>query len=291
MGERCLIIANPISGMGLGRRQAPRLAAALREQGRRVELVWTDAPGTARQAAERADPSDVALILCVGGDGTLNEIVNGLADKHIPVSILPTGTGNVLAKEYGMPYGVGRAADMIARGRTVTLDVGLIAGRRFVLFAGAGFDGAVTRALGRSRVGRINMLDYLGPALRALATYDFPEMELAVDGASAGVGTCVLVANVHSYGGPFAIVEEADPTDGLLDVCLLRGRTRRDLARYVWGGFRRRLLDYPDVTHARGTTVELRSETGVPIQVDGDFMGMTPAQIELLPARLPVVVP
>ena len=153
MADTCLIVANPISGLGFGRRNAPRLEERLRESGYDVELIWTTESNTAREAAAAADPSQVAAILCVGGDGTLNQVVNGLGDKRIPVTIFPTGTGNVLAKEYGIPYSVPRVCDMIRRGKIELLDAGVIGGQRFVLFAGAGFDAAVAMALSESLYG------------------------------------------------------------------------------------------------------------------------------------------
>lgn len=291
MRKKCLIIANPISGLGFGRRNAPRLEALLRQSGYDVELVWTDAEGAARAAAEAADPGEVTVILSVGGDGTLNEVVNGVGDRRIPVTIFPTGTGNVLAKEYGIPYDVSRVCDMIVRGKTVALDVGVIGDRRFLLFAGAGFDAAVTKALQQRRTGRISMLNYVGPTLRTFATYEFPEMTVAVDGRPAGNATTVLISNVRSYGGPFGFLKDADPTDGAFDICLMRGRRRRDLLRYLWGGLRQNVLRHKDTAHLRGTLVELSADGDAPIQADGDFIGNLPARIEMLHARLPLIVP
>jgi len=291
MPGTCLIIANPISGSGRGRRDAPGLEAGLRRNGFGVELFWTDAPGAARSAAEAADPEQVSVILSVGGDGTLNEVANGVGDKNIPIALFPTGTANVLAQEYGIPPSVERVCEIIAAGKTVRLDVGLAAGRRFVLFIGAGYDAAVVAAVAAKRTGRITKLHYVGPVLKALATYRFPEMEVVVDDQAAGRATSALVCNVHSYGGPFEIAEGADPTDGLFDVCLLRGRRRRDMVRYFWGGMRHRLFRYQDTARLRGKVIELRCPAAVPLQADGDFVGELPVRIELLRARLPILVP
>ena len=291
MTKSCLLIVNPISGQGRGRRNAPRLRALLARSGYEVELCQTSAAGAARDLAAQAVAGEIALVLAVGGDGTFSEVVNGLGDKGVPVALFPTGTGNVLAKEYRLPRTPEKACAMILRGRTKRLDVGALAGRRFGLFAGAGFDAAVAKRLHRSRRGPITMLHYAAPILGALAAYRAADISVAVDGVPAGRAASVLVANVRSYGGPLGFVPDADPTDGLLDVCLLRGRARRDLVRYLWGGVRRRLLRYPDVTRVRGRVVELRSDDDVPVQADGDYVGDLPARIEVLPARLPLIVP
>jgi diacylglycerol kinase (ATP) len=291
MPDKCLVIANPTSGLGFGRKNAPRLEAALRSVGYDVDLIWATERDTAQVTAASASPDDVAIILCVGGDGTFNQVINGLNGKPIPVTIFPTGTGNVLAKEYGIPYSIPRVCEMIRRGKTEMLDVGVIAGRRFGLFAGAGFDAAVAMTLAQSRTGRISMLSYVVPTIKALLTYRFPEMEVVVDGQLVGQATCVLICNIHSYGGPFGFVEDADPTDGLFDICLMRGRSRTDLLRYLWGGLRGRILEYYDTTQVRGSSVELRAKAPVPIQVDGDYSGKLPVRIDLLHAEVPVIVP
>ena len=331
MSSKCLVIVNPISGRGFGRRNAPVIEKELHRRGFDVELVWTTASGTARQTAARATRDDTAVILSVGGDGTLNEVVNGVADRGIPVALFPTGTGNVLAKEYGILCSVEQVCEMVGRGKTEMLDVGVIScgggadrnvcptgmgsvevvdngtltlppplkgecmdgavRRRFLLFAGAGFDAAVARRMHLGRSGRISMASYVLPTLRMFVTYGFPRMRVTVDGRDVGTATGVLVANVHSYGGPFGFVREATPTDGWLDVCLMRGRGRLALIRYLWAGMWHRALRFKDTPVVRGRSVELVSEGEAPVQADGDFIGSLPVRIELLPGRLPMIVP
>ncbi len=101
----------------------------------------------------------------------------------------------------------------------------------------------------------------------------------------------MIVSNVRSYGGPFSFLDDADPTDGLFDICIMRGRKRRDLVRYIWSGFRHRIGKLPDTDILRGTSIELAADDETPIQADGDFIGSSPARIELLPVHLPVIVP
>jgi len=288
--KKCLIIINPISGMGSGRRNGPKLQRLLMDQGYEVELFTTTAAGDARDAAARITPGEVSVVLSVGGDGTLNEIINGLGDKDIPVALFPTGTGNVMAKEFGIPRRPGRVCEMIVRGNTRRLDVACIGDRRFLLFAGAGFDAAVTQSIHETRSGRLTMLHYTAPILKTFARYAFPDISVRVDGERVGTATTVLVTNVHSYGGPFAFVPDADPTDRLLDVCLMPGRRRIDLLRHLWACVRGRLLKCKDVVHRRGRVIELDGD-GVPVQMDGDYFGPLPVRIELLPTQLPLIVP
>lgn len=286
-----LIVANPISGMGLARKRAPRLLDALHREGYDAELIFTSGAGDARTIASNAVPSEVSCIVAVGGDGTLNEIVNGVGDKRIPISLFPAGTGNVLAKEYHFPFRIKNACRMLATRRIVDMDVAVVNGRRFILFAGAGFDAIVARELCLNRRGRITMLSYIFPTIRTFFKYPFTPLSVTVDGQSAGVATSVLIANVHTYGGPFGFVRNADPADGMLDVCLMRGTRRIDLIRYVLSGIIRRNLDFADTQVVRGRNVTISASGDVPVQADGDYIGELPVNVELLPGRLPVIVP
>lgn len=291
MSRNCLIIVNPISGLGSGPRKAQKIADLLRAQDFHVELLVTDGPGAALRASAKLDPGAISLVLCLGGDGTVNEIVNGLSDKRIPLAVCPAGTGNVLAKEYNLPTSPRGVVEMVLRGKIRLLDVGVWNQRRFLLFAGIGFDAAVAMLMHYKRTGRICMLSYIWPTLRALATYQFPAVNISVDRQSVGRATSVIVSNVHSYGGPFGFLENAEPNDGLLDICLLKGRTRWAFFRYIWGGLCRRTLRYKDVQILRGTNIDLQSDGDVPVQLDGDFAGRLPATIHVLRAQMPIFVP
>ena len=291
MAGKYLIIANPISGMGLARKRAPRLLDALRRQGIDGELLFTTGAGDARIMAGAAVPSEISCIVAVGGDGTLNEIVNGIGDKQIPISLFPAGTGNVLAKEYHFPHRIKNVCRLLATRKIVNLDVAVVNGRRFILFAGAGFDATVARMLCQNRHGRITMLSYIIPTLRSFFSYAFTPMQVTVDGQPAGEATSVLIANVHTYGGPFGFVRNADPADGVLDVCLMRGTRRIDFIRYVLSGLIRRNIEFADTQVVRGRNVTITAKSDVPVQADGDYIGELPVNVELLPGRLPVIIP
>lgn len=291
MSKRCLIVVNPVSGRSKGRRAAPRLAEGLEERGIETETVSTEAPGDGQQAAERADPAEVSAILCVGGDGTVNEVVNGLAGKDIPVALFPTGTGNVLAKEFGIRPKADAVCDAVAAGRTVELALGVVNGRRFVLFVGGGFDAAVARRFEQTRNGPVSKLSYLLPILHVLLRYPCPDIDVTVDGEPVGSSPHVLIANVRSFGGPFVMVPDADPTSDLLDVCLIGGKTRFALLRRGWGAFRQRLLSHRAVRHVQGRTINLRAGGLAPFQVDGDFFGCDDLAIRMIDDRLTFIVP
>ncbi len=291
MSKRCLIVVNPISGRLKGRRVAARLAEGLGERGVEAETISTEAPGDGRQAAEQADPGEVSAILCAGGDGTVNEVVNGLAGKGIPVALFPTGTGNVLAKEFGIRAKADAVCDAVAAGQTVELALGEVNGRRFVLFVGGGFDAAVARRFEQTRNGPVSKLSYLLPILHVLFRYPCPDIHVTVDGEPVGSSPHVLVANVRSYGGPFVMVPDAAPTADVLDICLISGKSRPALIRRGWAAFRHRLLNHHGVRHVQGRTITLRADGLAPFQVDGDFFGCDDLTVRMIDDRLTFIVP
>jgi len=287
--RRVFAIVNPVAGRGAGRRVFEEVERGLTRLGMRVEAAVTEQAGDAREAATRAAGHDVVVV--VGGDGTLNEAINGL-DADVPVAHCPLGTANVLAKELGIPRRVERFCEMVAAGRERTLDLGAANGQRFVSMAGAGFDAAVTAEVHAKRRGAIRMRQYVGPVLRRLAGGYLPRLRVTIDGGepTESVGF-VLVSNVRSYGGPLCVTPDALPDDGELDVCILprgsRLRLLRALAAFV---FRCQHL-LSGARYCRGRSIEVTADERVPYQVDGDAAGHLPATFEIIGRKLRVVVP
>lgn len=287
--RRALTVVNPIAGRGRGHEVAVRLTETLGRRGIELEIAATRQAGDARAAAGRAEDYD--LVVAVGGDGTLNEVVNGLeADR--PLALFPLGTGNVLAKELGLPRRVDRFCEMVEQGREERVDVAVLGERRFLSMVGVGFDAAVAHAVHARRGGAIRMSHYYLPLLRALAAYRFPRLEVRIDGGEAvEAAGFALVSNVRAYGGPLVITPEAEHDDGLLDVCVLprgsRPRYLRALAAFVLGLQRR----VSGARYFRGRAVEITADEQVPCQMDGDPAGFVPARIGVLDRPLRMVVP
>jgi len=285
-----LLIANPIAGRGAGERELRRIEPSLRSRGIDLEVAVTSQAGDA-QAAAASRAEDHEAVLVIGGDGTLNEVVNGLeADR--PVAIYPIGTGNVLAKELGLPRSIVRFCNMVQGGREHVVDIATIGDRRFVSMAGAGFDADVAADMGAGRTAGIHMAAYIGRTLRHLARYDFPRISVAVDGGepvdSAGF---VLVSNVRSYGGPFVVTPDARHDDGLLDVCLLRRGTPLAYMAAMLAFILRCHRAARGARYLRGRSIRLSASTPVRYQVDGDAAGFLPATIEILDRTLRFIVP
>ena len=291
--RRAVIIGNPISGRGRTARALPALKRELQALGIDAQIRLTAKAGDARAFA--ADLAGIDAVVVVGGDGTINEVVNGLP---LPTSTLfavfPTGTGNVLAKEFQLPRTPPQFARLLLKPAVRRLDLAQVADRRFALFAGIGLDAKITHLLSQTRTSTISMLHYVRPTLSVLWNFQAPALTVLVDGQKlAENASYCLIANVRSYGGPFEIASHADPSDGLLDVYVTLGTRRRDIFRYFWSSLTRRLHDHHDVLHARAKeiTVTAPQPPHAPFQLDGDYAGTLPATFHVLPHSLPLLCP
>jgi YegS/Rv2252/BmrU family lipid kinase len=288
---RILVVANPISGRRHGPVKVRELAEILVRRGHAVELHFTRGPGDAGARAREADPGLDRLVVA-GGDGTLNEALNGLADPaKIPLAQLPIGTANLLGREFDLPRTPEACADLVERGRIRRLDLGLLGERRFLALASCGFDAMVTAALAR-RSGALGYRGYLAPIWRTLRSYRPPALRVALDGAAPIPGALVVASHVRSYGGLFSVTDRASPDSGVLDVCIFAGGSIPDLLRYAAAGLRRGMVSrLRGVTYASAAHVEIEADEPVAVEVDGDACGTTPAVIDVSPRCVPFVVP
>jgi diacylglycerol kinase family enzyme len=235
-------------------------------------------------------------VVAVGGDGTLNEVVNGLVPlrEEYPVTVgaLMTGRGRDACRNLGLTRDPLQAARRPVDGRVVARDVGLVrwpGGERFFLgWAGAGFDAVVAERAG----GRGGRLIYLRAVLTSLRNYRTAEMAVRLDEADAWAGpsASVVVCNGTSFGGGMRIAPGARPDDGLLDVVRLGALGRFELARWLptvyWGGH----LANPRIELRRAARVRVDAGAPLPVQMDGELGFHTPLDIEICPAALPLLV-
>ncbi len=289
--QSVLIVVNPISGKGRGKRAARELREALDQRGIRAELFETrardEAPARLRSLGEPVD-----LVVAVGGDGTLREVLDGLADRDVPVGILPFGTSNCLALQLGIPRAVRANLEILLRGKTIALDVMRANGSLSCLMTGAGFDARCVREVELRRRGPITKWTYVGATLRALRGYRPPRLRVEIDGRElcATYGQ-VIVGNAFRYAGIVQLSRRSRLDDGELEVYLFPSGSLLEFAR----AFVRGILD-----EMVGSGVELRVGRRVrvfaegdpePFQIDGDFGGTTPVEIRLAPTRYRLVVP
>ena len=274
-----LFVTNPFSKHGLNERRIGTVVEALTAAGSRVDIVRTRGVSEAETAvSDLKRPYDA--IITAGGDGTIGEIINGLAGKTVPIGIIPCGTANVLAGELEIPHRLRRAVDVILQGRVLGLDVGVAGKRRFILMASAGYDAQVVEEVHRARGNRFGYRSYVFPMWRVLKRSRFPEITVELHGQKH---TCrhVVVANVQRYGGPFRPAPQAIYNDGEFDVVMYQWGGRWNMIRYGALAMAGSTAPKDDIVRIRADRVTLSSEERVPLQCDGDPAGELPRTIRL----------
>ena len=298
MRDRIKIIVNPVSGRGKAGKLANAVAGLLRRQGCTVDLQPTQKGGDARRLA--ADARGFDALAATGGDGTVNEVLNGLPADPPPLAMLPSGTANVLAKELRLPRAPEGLARVLRDGREAIWDLGVerISGRKFLLFASAGYDAHVVHIFHAARTGPIQMWQYIYWGMKSIVDYAVPRIAVEIDGATVTSSAAwVTVSNVPSYGGPLVFTPRARPDNRTFEVMIQHARRKRDIVRMFFAAILSFLtgMEYRmrDVTFHQARRVRLTSADGgeVPVQVDGDPGGHLPADFEIVPGGIRVLAP
>ncbi len=295
------VAANAFSGMGSGRKAVERLRAALQRHGLATRVAWTVPERGALVAEAGGDPLCRGLV-AAGGDGTVAALIN--ERPTVPITVLPAGTENLFARHFGLGRRPEALAEAIVAGRRQRIDLGSVAGRRFALMAGLGFDAdVVTRHhSARARGGRLRTTHraaYVEPVLRASVLYRFPPLTVTVEtptGPETLVGTTVFLFNLPRYALGLPIAPSARADDGLLDVIVFRDPGPFRALHYLWLVFRGQHLHRGGVEHRLATRVTVRSPEPVPVQLDGDPGGTLPGAdaewvAEVEPGAVEVIVP
>ncbi|MSR61195.1 MAG: diacylglycerol kinase family lipid kinase [Planctomycetes bacterium] len=287
--RRVWIIANPVSGRGRGEQRALELVRAFQARGVTPELLRTSARGDAPRLARMASSAD--LVVVIGGDGTLGEVLSGLTDPSTPVGLLPCGTANVLARALELPTRPERAAEVFLRGRLQELDVARVGARLAHLVVGIGFDARIVQNVEAHRRGPITKAVYVTGALRTLARYRPVPLRVTLDGGLLpGEVGMVWIANTPKYADFLRFARDTRLDDGLWEVYLFPTGRRAELVRALVHGLLPRLPGSPIRVH-RARSIRVEAAEPVPYQVDGDLGGTTPVSVELLPERFRLVVP
>ncbi len=285
------LIINPHSGYGGTRLLLPELRSRIRRGGHElVEYVTRHAGDAARYANEIAPQA--SAVIAWGGDGTANEIANGLAGSDVPMLVAPAGTENLLAKELRIPRSPARLVELLEYGEIMLCDVGVINGQTFHSIIGVGFDAEVVRRLSASRTGHISYLSYFWPVWRTFWEHDFPDIRVLADGQEVFSGRgLVFVGNVSRYATGLRICRDAKFNDGLLDLVIFECSRQTGLLWHAaWTMLRRHPLK-GDVIYRPAKTVHIETENPLPCQMDGDVGPATPLDISVSPVKMSLIVP
>lgn len=287
--RRILAVFNPAAGRRR-RSRFDRVIAAAREAGCRVTEMETTSPGHAEAIARDVSSDDFDIIAAAGGDGTVNEVVNGLQGKSLAIGIIPLGTANVLADEIGLGRSPAVIAQTLARGTIRPVHVGSVNGRRFVMMAGAGFDADVVRGVSVALKKRLGALAYVWQAAVQAFKKSPPPCEILIDGQPYTAAS-VVVCNGRRYGGPFIAAPDASLADDRFHVVLMAGTGWIASARYGTALILGRISKLHDVKLVIGREVVILGQIGRPVQADGDIVATLPTEIGVVPDPIRLVFP
>src|SRR6266851_2766535 len=303
--RNALLIHNPNAGNGGGRRR--RMLDAARHVfaagGIQSDLAETTGPGHATEIAQRAASEGRGLVIACGGDGTLNEIINGLATHQnghsVPLALLPGGTANILAKELNLPWDIPSAADKLVRGAVKEIALGLATPleqpekkKYFLSVGGAGPDGMIVYSLDLDLKARLGMLAYWWQGARQLFSYNFPRFRVATN---EGVieASLVIVGRTKNYGGPFKITTGADLFEDHFELMALTTQSGLRYLSYLPSLWLGDLRETEGVHFWKAETLVCEPLDKNPIyaQVDGEPLARLPVEFKIIPRALKLLVP
>ena len=295
--SRVTVLTNPMAGHGNAPHAAERAITRFQELGIDVVAIVGRDGTHARELAAQAVADGTDAFVVIGGDGVIRLALQVLARSDIPLGIVPAGTGNDHAREFALPTADPAAAvDVIAAGRTETVDLGLIRGPDgsqtwFGTIAATGFDSLVSDRVNRMRWphGRMRYNVAMIAEITKLRPLPF---RLVFDGQREIVADLTLAAfgNTRSYGGGMLICPNADHSDGMLDVTMVRAGSRTKLIRLFPTVFTGTHIDLDEVTTERARTVTVESPR-INAYADGDYVCPLPVEISAVPAALKILVP
>lgn len=290
---RAMVIFNPNAGQAAAVEQMLREACDVwRNAGWTIDLRPTQAAGDATRLAREAVVQGYDLAIAAGGDGTVNEVVNGLVHSTVALGTLPIGTVNVWAREIGMPLQPRAAAKALLDAQRQQIDVGRAGDRYFLLMASIGFDATVTATVRSDHKRWLGAFAYVVQGLKVAFSYQGVRARIVLDGkAMRGRYLMIVLGNSQLYGGVVKLTAEAVIDDGLLDVCLIKGRTLLGAPLRMWSIMRRRYADDAKIMYYRARHITFTTKQPVDVQVDGDHLGSTPSQYEAIPGALFALIP
>jgi len=290
------LICNPKTGRyGSRRRPVQELASRLESLGIKVDLKLTGGPGEAAEIAKRAARNGTGEVIVAGGDGTINEAIQGLAGTAGRLAIIPRGTANVLARELGLPLNDEQAIGVVARGKSRKIYLGLAIDettnetRHFVLMAGIGLDASVVRRVQPALKKRIGKGAFWISGLSHLATWNPHPFTLEIEGQNY-TATFAAVGNGARYGGDLAITPGARLDQREFEVCIIETSSRLRYLHLLSHAMRNGMpRNTPEVKFVNAISVKARGDAQV--QVDGELIGQLPMRFEIAPHSLEVIVP
>jgi YegS/Rv2252/BmrU family lipid kinase len=296
------LIYNPTAGPWDVQQAIQRICAQLEEREWSIQLKQTKRAGDATVLAREAAQAGCDVVIVAGGDGTLNEAVNGLVDTRTALGVLPVGTGNRWARQLGLPFylltnplRVHEAAAGLAEAAIRPIDVGKVNERYFLCWAGIGLDAQITTEIEprQRHTKHLGIIPYIIAGV--LVARDFQGVRTRVqldDKVVRGRTLLILASNIQQYAGQLHVAPQARLDDGLLDVFVFKGLGFPYALRHFFTMLNRRWLQDPRIVHRQARHIKIQTDRPIPVQVDGEPVGVTtPVTLQVTPRALRILVP
>lgn len=299
------VVVNPNAGNGKGKKDWDRISSLLLKVDPGFRAAFSEGKGHASRLAEAAAEEGYRTIITIGGDGTLNEVLNGVLShkaskpSEFSLGIIPVGTGNDWGRMFGIPLVYEGAVDVIAARQTMPHDVGVVTfyeeekkhTRYFINIAGVGFESVVVRKTNRQKEkGKSGKAIYLYNLLSSLVTYRHAEAKLTIDGnTSESKIFSVNVGNGRYCGGGMRQTPDALPDDGMLDITVIKDIGKIEIIRSLKILYDGTILSHPKVDGYRAKKLLVESVTPLPVEADGETLGFTPAEFSVIPAGINII--
>ena len=295
------VILNPVSGHQKHFESLKTFLDVLKSRGIYPHIRATRQRGDASHFAREEADTGTEIVVAAGGDGTINEVANGLVESSVKLAILPLGTANVFALETGIPSDPLEAATILLKGFFQPINLGQVTYRDlsgkgdrknyFLLMAGIGFDGGVLNEIKREHITRWGRAAYFATALKLLSKYTSSPLSISIDQKDPVTGYSVIVGNGRYYGGKFQVTPDASLTENALDVCVLRRKGPLGVLTTACKVLLDTHTSGNDRFYCKAKTIEIDSTDEVYVQADGDFLGTVPVRLALKEKALSVIVP
>ena len=294
-----VLIVNPTAGRGKAGRQVTEIKRLLGNTAAEWSWQFTEKSGDALMLARAAAAGGTRLVVAVGGDGTLHEVMNGVLGSSTIVGLIPYGTGNDFARALGLFGSLEIACKTLTSGTIENVDVGVIEGegtggpRHFLVLAGTGYDARTAQTVNSGIRFLSGPLAYVWGAVLTLLSFKPFTLTLTLDNAPPRKLKAMFVsfANAETTGGGMKIAPGAKVDDGSLDVCLVAEVSKPTLLYNLTQIFSGRHLRCPAVSMHRAKCITVNADPPQPLLIDGEVRGTTPATITLRPGALPFLVP
>ncbi|WP_335869440.1 diacylglycerol kinase [Bacillus sp. 2205SS5-2] len=292
--KRARIIYNPTSGRELFKKHLPEVLMKLEQAGYETSCHATTSEGDATKAAQVAVERKYDLVVAAGGDGTLNEVVNGLADQDYrpKLGIIPMGTTNDFARAVHLPKDIEKAVDIIIKGDTIPVDIGRMNEKYFINIAGGGRLTELTYEVPSKLKTMLGQLAYYLKGIEMLPSLRPSKVSIEYDGKLfEGEVQLFLIGLTNSVGGFERLAPDASINDGLFTLLILKKCNLAEFIRIASLAIRGEHLSDPNVIYCKANRVKVYAEEKVQLNLDGEFGGLLPAEFENLYRHLEVFVP